>query len=1206
MGIWGNLKSQTSMVSRTVIICMVALLTTALAPSVPAEEAHEVQWTHQFGSSFGTDASGIAVDGSGVYVAGVTNGSLSGQASLGYQDLYLRRYDMDGTLDWTRQFGSSSADNCAAVAVADSGVYVAGNTGSVPPPYLYKYDPDGNQVWAHQFGWCTTTPRDHVLGIAADDSGVYVAGVTGSYVSPTEVAIDAFVSRFTADGLQVWARKFGAPGAETWALDVAVDGSGVYVGGITDGRLLYQSSAGSIDAFVRRYTLDGSEVWTRQFGSPGSEGAFVLEPPSFGVTVDGSGVCVAGNTSGAFPGQTSSGLDDVYVRKFGLNGGTVWTRQFGTTGMDKAYGVTADHSGVYVTGWTSDGLPGHVSSGWNDAFIRVYEPDGDEFLTHQFGTVDHDYGMGVEVHPSGIYASGRTWGTLQGQASTGNIDAFAVKLPTMSPYLNATLGDGHIDLSWRPPYYPDSSITNYSIYRGRTSGNLSYLAKVGNVLTYADASVRAGVTYYYQVRAVNASGEGLRSNEVSATVVPVPSAPQGLRGAPGDRRVDLTWTEADDYGSVITNYRIYRGTTPGDLSLLVEVGDVISYTDTKVTNGVTYYYQVSAVNEHGEGSRAAEASVTPDLLPSAPEDLQAYAHDGEVELIWRVPDLGGPSVTNYTVYRGLTPVILDRLVVVGNVLTYMDTEVTNGTRYHYQISATNRSGEGPWSNVAWATPRPGPSAPRALTATPGERQVQLSWSASTDDDPPITNYRLYRGTTFYQISFLFEVGNVLEYTDTSVTIGKTYYYRVSSVNRYAEGPLSPGVSALLPAEPSTPLSLRASGGDEHIILTWEAPVDDGGSPITSYVIYRGMAVDDLSFLAETGNVLEYTDTRLVNGATYFYKVKAMNAYFEGPFTLPTPGMPKTVPSAPMNLAATSGEGRVDLSWDAPEDNGGSSVIKYYIYRRDATFGDYIFVTEVVEGLAHTDDEVIIGMRCYYQVSAVNVAGEGPLSDEVYASVPMWPSAPQNLTAVEEDGMVKLAWEAPSSDGGKPISGYVVRRSLFFGTPEQVGLSKDLSFTDRNPWKGVLYMYTVSAKNEFYEGGESEAAWMIILLPPNPPDLKDPEVKGTTVVLTWKHEATDGTAPLTGYQVYRRVTSRNWELVATLGNVTTYTDEDLKRGKTYDYYVRATSDIGVSRVSSTVTVDIPVKDEGPGFGLGAVIVALCALATVLLKRRTHSN
>src|SRR5205807_1792199 len=101
-----------------------------------------------------------------------------------------------------------------------------------------------------------------------------------------------------------------------------------------------------------------------------------------------------------------------------------------------------------------------------------------------------------------------------------------------------------------------------------------------------------------------------------------PSAPQNLAATGGNAQVTLTWqAPASDGGSPLTNYKIYRGLAPTTETLLTTVGNVLTYTDTAVTNGVAYYYQVSAVNAAGEGPRSNEASATPSPPPPPPPDF---------------------------------------------------------------------------------------------------------------------------------------------------------------------------------------------------------------------------------------------------------------------------------------------------------------------------------------------------------------------------------------------------------------------------------------------------------------------------------------------------------------------------------------------------------------------------------------------------------
>ncbi|MCH8979561.1 MAG: SBBP repeat-containing protein, partial [Armatimonadetes bacterium] len=77
----------------------------------------------------------------------------------------------------------------------------------------------------------------------------------------------------------------------------------------------------------------------------------------------------AGGTSGTLPGQTSAGNFDAFVRKYDADGNEVWTRQFGGSGSDRASGISVDASGVYVAGSTTGTLPGQTSAGSADAFV---------------------------------------------------------------------------------------------------------------------------------------------------------------------------------------------------------------------------------------------------------------------------------------------------------------------------------------------------------------------------------------------------------------------------------------------------------------------------------------------------------------------------------------------------------------------------------------------------------------------------------------------------------------------------------------------------------------------------------------------------------------------------------------------------------------------------------------------------------------------
>jgi len=197
----------------------------------------------------------------------------------------------------------------------------------------------------------------------------------------------------------------------------------------------------------------------------------------------------------------------------------------------------------------------------------------------------------------------------------------------------------------------------------------------------------------------------------------VPTSPENFQANAGDGSITLIWSPPTFDGfSPILNYKICRGTTPGGETLLAEVGDVLTYSDTGLTNGQTYYYQVSAGNGLGEGPKSSEVKATPiaePTIPSAPRNLETFSGNQKITLRWGTPNFdGGSAITSYRVFRGNAPGGETFLVQIGDVLTYIDTGLTNGQIYYYQVSAMNGQGEGGKSNEASATPSAGPTPSR--------------------------------------------------------------------------------------------------------------------------------------------------------------------------------------------------------------------------------------------------------------------------------------------------------------------------------------------------------------------------------------------------------------------------------------------------------------------------------------------------------------
>jgi hypothetical protein len=152
--------------------------------------------------------------------------------------------------------------------------------------------------------------------------------------------------------------------------------------------------------------------------------------------------------------------------------------------------------------------------------------------------------------------------------------------------------------------------TGWSASANPPSLTVSLGGSAPSTLTITVPSATAAGTY--TVTATGTSGSLNHSATVTVTVPTVPSAPQNLKATAGNAQVTLSWSApSSNGGSAITNYNIYRGTASGGETLLTTLGNVLAYTDTAVTNGQTYYYQVTAVNSVGESSKSNEASATP-------------------------------------------------------------------------------------------------------------------------------------------------------------------------------------------------------------------------------------------------------------------------------------------------------------------------------------------------------------------------------------------------------------------------------------------------------------------------------------------------------------------------------------------------------------------------------------------------------------------
>ena len=288
-----------------------------------------------------------------------------------------------------------------------------------------------NYSWSFNYGWVGTkqlgtSSCDGAKGVATDSSGnFYVAGYTygGLDGNTNSGESDLFVVKYDASGTKQWTKQLGTS-SHDFAFGVATGSSGnVYLAGYTSGGLDGNSNSGNRDLFVLKYDSSGTKQWTKQLGTSSSDSAS-------GVATDSSGnVYVAGSTEGGLDGNSSAGSWDLFVVKYDSDGNKQWTQQLGTSSHDFAYGFATDSSGnVYVAGMTYGGLDGNSNSGEIDLFIVKYNSSGTKQWTKQLGSSSEDSASGVATDSSGnFYVAGYTYGGLDGNSNSGCNDLFVVK-----------------------------------------------------------------------------------------------------------------------------------------------------------------------------------------------------------------------------------------------------------------------------------------------------------------------------------------------------------------------------------------------------------------------------------------------------------------------------------------------------------------------------------------------------------------------------------------------------------------------------------------------------------------------------------------------------------------------------------------------------------------------------------------------------------
>ena len=506
-----------------------------------------------------------------------------------------------------------------------------------------------------------------------------------------------------------------------------------------------------------------------------------------------------------------------------------------------------------------------------------------------------------------------------------------------------------------------------------------------------------------------------------------------------------------DPGDEVTSWEIVGGADRGRFSVASDTGelsfreapdyeapaDVASGDPTSGAGDNEYVVAVRV--RSGTGARELEAEQTftvrvtderePPGIPEAPTFSGETAESMTVN--WSEPENTGPPITDYDVqYReggsgGFTDAQHE-----GPALALTLANLEAGTLHEVQVRATNDEGTGDWSEsgegmtvtplTVQMTPSPPPPVEAPFTMrfsfseevrgfTSGDIETQQEPACTDSGNNPIscnptiaalqtTDNRIFTTTVTpttervahnYTLTITVPADTVTSVVDNKPNEAATLDVRIAP----------PGVMV-----PISSIGLTANFGNGQVTLRWNTPTNTGGAPIVRYE-YRwaesGGEFDD--WMRVDPSERSATVPNLTNGRKYVFEVRGVNALGYGPVTTaraaarsggagpPGGGGPRqTVPGAPINLVADATDGAVTLTWEAPENDGGSAVTDYQYYRINRR-NPWISIGST--GTSHTVTGLVNGTEYVFEVRAVNRIGKSFSSNRAEAT----PEAPEVFT-----------------------------------------------------------------------------------------------------------------------------------------------------------------------------------------------------------------
>jgi prepilin-type N-terminal cleavage/methylation domain-containing protein/uncharacterized delta-60 repeat protein len=375
-------------------------------------------------------------DGSSVITGGFNETATFGEApgtvqsltSTGSNDIFIAKYNPNGSLAWAKKAGGTSFEyGYGITSLSDGSSVVTGifngtaTFGEAPGTvvnltstgrndiFIAKYNPNGSLAWAKkaggtsfEYGYGITSLSDGSTVITGEFEGTATFGeAPGTVQSLTSTGRnDIFIAKYNPNGSLAWAKKAGGTSFEYgYGITSLSDGSTVITGGFNEtatfgeapGTVVNLTSAGSYDIFIAKYNPNGSLAWAKKAGGTSFEygsGITSLSDGSTVITGGFNGTATFGEAPGTVVNLTSAGSYDIFIAKYNPDGSLAWAKRAGGENYEVAYGIAIreDEQSFGIVGYTDGGLvtfgpgdPGEIvldyGTDWG-GFITQYPIDG--------------------------------------------------------------------------------------------------------------------------------------------------------------------------------------------------------------------------------------------------------------------------------------------------------------------------------------------------------------------------------------------------------------------------------------------------------------------------------------------------------------------------------------------------------------------------------------------------------------------------------------------------------------------------------------------------------------------------------------------------------------------------------------------------------------------------------------------------------------